>query len=249
MNLKSVYLILTNFFIVTSYAQLNANEIYKISSEYIVSIEVENKDKSISTGSGFYFEDINSVVTNYHVIKNYEKIKIITFNGKQYKESFVNATDSINDLALLRFTEGNNFKDGLKRNKEDYQIGQKIFVIGNPLGLNYTVTEGIISSIRKSLNNEIIQFTAPVSKGSSGSPILDENGQVLGVVSFQMREGQNLNFAIPIKYAVDLSNKYPLISTENKPAFNNEYDNVSSSNLMKWAEEKYDNANWNEKNE
>ena len=82
MNPKLFCLIVFQFVIVIAKAQLNANEIYKISSNYIVSIEVEHQDKSISTGTGFYFADINAIVTNYHVIKDYENIKLTYFNGK-----------------------------------------------------------------------------------------------------------------------------------------------------------------------
>ncbi len=247
LNFKFVFLISFLFLFSVGKAQLNANEIYKISSDYIVSIEVQHKDKSISTGSGFYFADINAIVTNNHVIKNFEKIKLTYFNGKDYEGTFVIATDSINDIAILRSAQGYSFKDGLKRNTEDYQIGQKIFVIGNPLGLNYTVTEGIISSIRKSPSDEIIQFTAPVSPGSSGSPILNESGQVLGVVSFQMKEGQNLNFAIPIKYVINLSVKYPSTNSRNEDATTDRYSNISTNKLLLLAENLYKNGSWEEK--
>ncbi len=74
MNSKVYFFIFLQFFIIIAKAQLNANQIYKISSDYIVSIVIEHNDKSKSTGSGFYLEEINAIGTNYHVIKDYDKL-------------------------------------------------------------------------------------------------------------------------------------------------------------------------------
>ncbi len=228
-------------------AQLNANQIYKTTSEYTVSIEVEHHDNSVSTGTGFFMKEYDAIVTNYHVIKNNSKIKIKYFNKKYYQGNITVNIDSVNDIALLRLSNSNS-DEGLSQNVEDYNIGQKIFVIGNPLGLNYTVTEGIISSIRNYNKSEVIQFTAPVSPGSSGSPVLDENGQVIGIVTFNFKEGQNLNFAIPIKYAGILNSKYSLKEIKNIDNSINTYLDLSPNILIRLADSLYDKRNWKANN-
>jgi len=79
-------------------------------------------------------------------------------------------------------------------------------VLGSPLGLENTVTEGIVSALRLTQEKEdIFQISAPISKGSSGSPVVNMRGEVIGVATFQLINGQNLNFAVPGKYVVDLS--------------------------------------------
>ena len=80
------------------------------------------------------------------------------------------------------------------RNSSDAVEGEKVLVIGNPEGLRGTVSDGIISAFRE--NRSLIQITAPISPGSSGSPVLDETGQVIGMATLVEKEGQNLNFAI-----------------------------------------------------
>ena len=123
MKPKLLCLILFQFAIFVCKAQLNANEIYKISSNYIVSIEVEDTDSTTSTGTGFYFADINAVVTNYHVIKGFEKIRISYSDGKYSDGPFKIETDSKNDIAILSSAEGLNFTKGLNANSGRNEVG------------------------------------------------------------------------------------------------------------------------------
>jgi len=83
---------------------------------------------------------------------------------------------------------------------------EEVVVVGSPMGLEQTVTEGIVSAIRKtSTREDVFQISAPISRGSSGSPVVNMKGEVIGVATFQILKGQNLNFAVPGKYVVDLS--------------------------------------------
>lgn len=86
------------------------------------------------------------------------------------------------------------------------ELGQRIFAIGNPKGLSGTISEGIISGIRVLENNDLYQITAPISPGSSGGPVLNTSGDVIGVSVASLTSGQNLNFAIPAKYVKNLVN-------------------------------------------
>lgn len=96
------------------------------------------------------------------------------------------------------------------------EIGEKIYAVGNPKGLNGTFSEGIISGVRDIQANNILQITAPISPGSSGGPVLNSSGQVVGIAFSSYSSGQNLNFAIPVKYLLNLKSKIAgltLIST------------------------------------
>jgi len=118
---------------------------------------------------------------------------------KKYNVNGYVAIDKINDLVILKVPGliGSKIALGLGIVPE---IGEKIYAVGNPKGLNGTFSEGIVSGIRDIGNNQLLQITAPISPGSSGGPVLNTYGQVVGVAFASFSEGQNLNFAIPVKY-------------------------------------------------
>ena len=111
-----------------------------------------------------------------------------------FKLECVMTCSSEHDLALIKFAAHGVPFLRPRNTGPELAVGDKTIVIGNPSGLTGTVSEGIISAFRE--NGSIIQITAPISPGSSGSPVLDENGEVIGVATSQKQEGQNLNFAI-----------------------------------------------------
>ena len=118
----------------------------------------------------------------------------------------VTATDKTNDLALLKVTA-----PGIKPlplgNSTDVKIGETVYVAGNPKGLEGTFSNGIISSRRDKNTKERLQMTAPISPGSSGGPVLNSKGEVIGVSFMTLVGGQNLNFAIPSRYLTELLTK------------------------------------------
>ena len=152
----------------------------------------------LMTGSGFFLRP-GQVVTNLHVVRGAVKAEIKTLDGKG-KVFPVNGTlavDEEGDLALL------NVEMPLERSRstdlasELPDEGEQIFVIGNPLKLEGSVSDGIVSAVREVPNSyRIIQITAPISHGNSGSPIFNMKGQVLGVVTIKVTNGQNINLAI-----------------------------------------------------
>jgi S1-C subfamily serine protease len=154
--------------------------------------------EALMTGSGFFLAP-GQVVTNLHVIRGAARAEIKTLDGKGkvYPVSGALAIDEEGDLALLgvdmpldrvRSTE-------LARDLPDE--GEAIFVIGNPLKLEGSVSDGIVSAVREVPNSyRIIQITAPISHGNSGSPVFNLRGQVLGVVTVKVTNGQNINLAI-----------------------------------------------------
>jgi tetratricopeptide (TPR) repeat protein len=147
----------------------------------------------IRTGTGFFVSADGELLTNFHVIQGATHISARTNKGSIFVFEKVIAQSADSDVALLKFqaTDVDFLKLG---NSTDAAEGETVLVIGNPEGLQGTVSNGIISAFRE--NRSYIQITAPISPGSSGSPVLDETGEVIGMATLVSKEGQNLNFAI-----------------------------------------------------
>ena len=171
----------------------DAKLIYKNAVNSTVTIET---DKGM--GSGF-FVGKNIIATNYHVIEGATIAYCFTNNSdtKYNIEGFL-AIDTSADLILLK-VEGLN-GTSLKMASKSVVVGQKIFVLGSPKGLPATISDGLVSGLRNFNEHKFIQITAPISPGSSGGPILNSNGELVGVSVGQINGGQNLNFAIPKSY-------------------------------------------------
>ncbi|HXG84555.1 MAG TPA: S1C family serine protease [Pyrinomonadaceae bacterium] len=184
-----------------------------------VLLVMNNSDtKEAKSGSGFFIaEDI--VVTNFHVIKETtEGYAKIYGQDKIYEISGVVGTDEKNDLALLKI-KGIKGK-ALKLNTDDSTaIGDEVFAVGNPKGLEGTFSQGIISSIRKTGKFNLLQITASISTGSSGGAVLNDSGEVIGVAVGAIESGQSLNFAIPVSLLRSLvSNQTSLKSLASQTA-------------------------------
>jgi tetratricopeptide (TPR) repeat protein len=163
-----------------------------------VAIETfDARGEKLSRGSGF-FVDSDRVVTNRHVIDNAYRAEVHSYNGSIYQVKGVIAVDAEGDLALLRVDAPPNQVRPLMLDRTSPQEGESIVVIGNPFGLEGSVTNGIVSAVRDIPTfGRIIQITAPISPGSSGSPVVNMQGQVIGVATLQITGGQSVNFAIP----------------------------------------------------
>ena len=184
-------------------------------------------------GSGFFVRD-NLIATNYHVIEGAARgtAKLVG-QFSTYTIEGVTATDKTNDLALLKVTMYgiNPLPLG---NSSDVKIGETVYVAGNPRGLEGTFSNGIISSRRDPYTTERLQMTAPISPGSSGGPVLNSKGEVIGVSFMTLVGGQNLNFAIPSRYLTELL-------TESKPAKPLTQGNrsISAETYFTWGYTKY----------
>lgn len=187
-------------FIFCSIYQLKA-QIVKVTdliSPSVVSLKVETDDGSY-TGTGFFVDSSGVIATNYHVVSGARKIIAKTKDGVNLFCKGVLSVDKDKDLALLKFAVKNQpslkLADSLKIRR-----GESIVVVGNPKGLEQTVSNGIVSALREKNNWHTVQITAPISKGSSGSPVVNLKGEVLGVVTFNVVDSQNLNFASSVKH-------------------------------------------------
>lgn len=163
-----------------------------------VAIETfDEKGKTLSRGSGFFVAS-DQVITNRHVIEKSSRVEIHLSNGDKYRAGGILAIDREGDLALLEVRVPPNFARPLPIVATSPEEGESIVVIGNPYGLEGSVSDGIVSAVREIPGyGRIIQITAAISPGSSGSPVVNMRGQVIGVATLQSEEGQSLNFAVP----------------------------------------------------
>jgi len=164
-------------------------------------ITYDSGNNKFSQGSGFFINKDGHFITNYHVVKGAYSIVVQLKDKIELKVAYVLAENEEKDLIKLAVDiPGGSLEPGmwLDIDPESPDIADKIIVIGTPMGLGRTVSDGIISAIREIPDRGLVfQMTAPISRGSSGSPVIDMHGKVVGVAFLQIVNGQNLNFAIP----------------------------------------------------
>lgn len=157
----------------------------------------------LSLGSGFFVRD-GEIVSNLHVVKGASRgyAKVV---GKttRYRIEGISGIDSQRDLVLLRVSSLG-IPPLILGDSSAAEVGDPVYAVGNPQGLEGTFSQGIISSIREVGSDKLLQITAPISPGSSGGPVLNSKGEVIGVSVATFKEGQNLNFAIPSLYLKSL---------------------------------------------
>jgi len=157
----------------------------------------------ISLGSGFFVRT-NIIASNFHVIEGASKgyAKLIGTKTK-YDITGLMGLDATNDLVLLTVADANSPSLSLA-DSHKAAVGDEVFVAGNPQGLEGTFSQGIVSGIRDLDSGTLLQITAPISPGSSGGPVLNSDGKVIGISVATFKSGQNLNFAIPANYLAAL---------------------------------------------
>ena len=166
---------------------------------------IRNLEGRKSIGTGFFiYPDL--LVTNKHVLESLD-VEIIDEQGRtQIGRCVAEAKDD--DLALVRAMTSGGY---LSLRPGEPKYGEKIFIMGNPRGLQYTLSDGIVSHpVKKFPQGMLFQHSAPQSPGSSGSAVLDPGGRVIGVVCSQITDSQNLNFAVPVSRLKDLLQKWRL---------------------------------------
>ena len=158
----------------------------------------DSNGEALMTGSGFFLRP-GQVVTNLHVVRGAVRAEVKTLDGKGkvFPVKGTLAVDEEGDLALLDVDMPLERAKTIELAHDLPDEGETIFVIGNPLKLEGSVSDGIVSAVREVPNSyRIIQITAPISHGNSGSPVFNLKGQVLGVVTVKVTNGQNINLAI-----------------------------------------------------
>lgn len=186
----------------SSAARKDIPAIAKAAKGAVVTIITANGDKPVAMGTGFVVQPDGVIVTNYHVIKEGKVATVKFADGSTLPVDGVLAGDKVRDLAVLKI-RGKNFRTVTLGNSDRIQIGEDVVAIGNPLGLELTVSNGILSGIRtdEKEGGKFLQITAPISHGSSGGPLFNMAGEVIGINSMFLEGGENLNFAIPVNDA------------------------------------------------
>ncbi len=187
-------------------------------------------------GSGFFVAEDGHLITNFHVIEGETRISVEVYHQKDgqierrsYKEVRIVAMNKFADLALLKVEDKDAppFKRVLVGDPDALAVGERVFAIGSPLGLERTVTEGMLSTKTRQMNGALyLQTTAPINPGNSGGPLFNLRGEVVGVNNMKLTYGEGLGFAIPSDEL-----KYFLL---HRDAF--AYDNDNPSNPFRYLE-------------
>ena len=175
---------------------------------------IENSISSVVTirtdigqGTGFIINDEGYIVTNAHVLEGGREIEAITSN-QQLIQAVLIGYDIDFDIALLKIPgDYNALKLG---DSNDIQIGEKVIAIGNPLGLQFSVSQGIVSAINREGINKVeayIQTDAALNPGNSGGPLINKKGEVIGINNFKIGDSENLGFALESNYIKDIVNQ------------------------------------------
>ena len=164
-------------------------------------------------GSGFIVRNDGVIITNYHVIEGAYPALVKVKSGDIFDDISIISFDAKRDIAIIKIS-GFDLPMVNLGNSNDIRIGEKVVVIGNPHGFENTVSDGLLSQQRDTGQGYFLhQISAPISAGSSGSPVFNQKGEVIGIATLSDAQGQNLNFSVPINYARGMVNgpiKYTL---------------------------------------
>lgn len=176
---------------------IDTESISREATSSVMLIHSEQKAGNEAIGTGFVLSQDGLIATNFHVIEGAEKLSVKSDTGGTYPVVMILATDKKRDIAILK-VEARNLPLLELSDSDKVKPGMSIAVIGNPRGLESTITEGIVSAIRAIDDyGSVIQISAAISPGSSGSPVFDKEGHVIGMATFKMIKGEALNFAVP----------------------------------------------------
>lgn len=160
-------------------------------------------------GSGFFVTEDGHLITNFHVIEGETKISVEVYHQrkgqlerKNYKDVRIVAINKFADLALMKVEDpdGPKFQRVLLGDTERTAVGERLFAIGSPLGLERTVTEGILSTKTRQMGGDLyLQTTAQINPGNSGGPLFNLRGEVVGVNNMKVTSGEGLGFSIPVE--------------------------------------------------
>ena len=198
-------------------AETDLTELVKLVQPAVATVVAYDVDSNVANiGTGFFVNKSGHLITNYHVLVGKFGAEIKTADGSTYPIKAVVAENQSTDLVKVLVDIPPAKIRWIEVSREMPPVAQRVMVVGSPMGLEQSVSDGIVSSVREIPGIGVFfQMSAPISPGSSGSPVVNMKGQVVGVASFQFVQGQNLNFAISGKSILDLkSNKSALTLSE-----------------------------------
>ena len=176
---------------------LNPEILYATAAPSVMVIEAVNGNgQTYGRGSGVVIGP-QRVITNCHVINRAASIKVRA--GATEHSATSGISDTYLDLCILQ-VEGLSAPDVKRGSAKNLQVGQTVYAIGAPQGLDRTLSQGLISALRETPEGTVIQTSAAISPGSSGGGLFDAEGRLIGITTFQTKMGQNLNFAVPVDW-------------------------------------------------
>jgi len=188
----------------TTAAERSVRELVSQLGEAVVQVRTPG-----GLGSGFIIQEDGYLITNFHVIENETQISVEVYHQndgqlerKSYKQVKIVALNKFADLALLKIDDKDTpkFPKALLGDADALAVGERVFAIGSPLGLERTVTEGIISTKTRPMQGDLyLQTTAQINPGNSGGPLFNLRGDVVGVTNMKITFGEGLGFAIPVE--------------------------------------------------
>ena len=185
-------------------AEMSPADIFQAYAASVVSIEVRagaasDDEERRGGGTGFIIDSRGIIATNHHVIGNATHVRVKLLDGTYATSVELLSDNTHDDLALLQIHIASPLHAVRIGNSDEVVVGERAVVIGNPLGLEHTLSDGLVSARRRIEERNMIQMTAPVSPGNSGGPVFDSHGAVIGITTavVAMGYGQNLNLAVP----------------------------------------------------
>ena len=185
----------------------SASDVFGNVSQAIVTVTTPT-----GLGSGVLVDGAGVLVTNLHVVKGALSAAVKLSNGDAYDDVSVIAFDSRKDLILLKI-KGFKLPSAEFGDSDSLVVGQKVYAVGAPKGLELTLSEGIVSGLRDSGDGfRVVQTSAAISPGSSGGGLFDEHGRLIAVTTFKIVGGENLNFALPVNYVRGMMGTTPTLT-------------------------------------
>ena len=208
-KIKSILFIFLMALAAGCYSQsMDAEQIYKKVNDAVVQIYAyDSYSKIMSQGSGVVLNDKGWIVTNYHVYNGCDKM-VIRHNGKIIEYTGIVGLDADKDILIVKIAD-HTFPFIAMGNSDLLNVGQKIYAIGSPEGFENTISEGIVSGLRSytERKKKYIQISAPISHGSSGGAVINAKGELIGISTLSVVDGQNINFAIPVNDVITVYKK------------------------------------------
>ena len=177
---------------------LSVEEVANLAKPSIVVVTISGRDgKQQGLGTGFVVSKDGLIATNLHVIGEGRPISVQFADGKKYEVTDVHATDQTADLAVIRIDK-QDLKPLVLANSDDLKPGQSMVAVGNPLGFEFSVVQGVVSQKREVEGKPMIQVAIPIERGNSGGPLMDRQGRVHGLLTLKSQVTDNLGFAVVV---------------------------------------------------
>ena len=174
--------------------QVESSDFSSIIDEVVKSVVSVGTNKG--QGSGAIIDNTGFIATNYHVVQGASAIRVLAYDGKVYDAALI-GYDDVSDVAVLKVNA--NLQSLKFADSDDVKAGQRVIALGNPAGLSFTVTEGIVSAIHREGPNGLkiyIQTDVPINPGNSGGPLVDANSRIVGLNNFKIGGFEGLGFAV-----------------------------------------------------